>query len=210
MFACLLGRARACFYIRMSKQQAEAMNNVHKKKMHTCTTVAVNPAALEPLPEVYTEMGACESKLQPNELNQRASKKACMQLTPVIVFLSLSLTLFPSLSRTHSLYLQLQLTTLDANLRNWDLAVEGSPSSSILMHALSYSYLFFTLFQSTHHFGCKLEELGLGSGRVSQQQHIDVSSPLCAVRQGLRESKREHTQINFIFNTTWHTVHTMA
>lgn len=46
----------------------------------TCTTVAVRPAAEEPLPEVYTAMGA----------------------------------------------------TLEAYLRNWDLAVEGSPRSSTL------------------------------------------------------------------------------
>ena len=47
-------------------------------------TVAVSPAAEEPLPEVYTAIGA----------------------------------------------------VLDANFRNWDLAVDGSPSSSTLMSPL--------------------------------------------------------------------------
>ena len=34
----------------------------------------------------------------------------------------------------------------------------------------------------TDHFGGKLKELRLGGGRVSQKQHIDITSPACAVR----------------------------
>lgn len=43
----------------------------------------------------------------------------------------------------------------------------------------------------THHFGRKLEELRLGSGRVSQQQHIDVSPAVGAVWQRLARAPKQ-------------------
>lgn len=37
----------------------------------------------------------------------------------------------------------------------------------------------------THHFGGELEELGLGSGGVAQQEHVDVTAAVSAVGHGL-------------------------
>ena len=39
--------------------------------------------------------------------------------------------------------------------------------------------------EETYHFGRKLKELRLGSGGVSQEQHVDVTPPAGAVGQGL-------------------------
>jgi len=42
-----------------------------------------------------------------------------------------------------------------------------------------------------HRLGGKLEELRLGGGRVTQQQHVDVAPPVRAVRHPLQRSRQK-------------------
>ena len=43
----------------VGSRQAEQVTSRKNSPLLSLTTVAVSPAALDPLPEVYTEMGAC-------------------------------------------------------------------------------------------------------------------------------------------------------
>ncbi len=108
---------------------ARDMRRDHRRgRGPACVTVAVRPAADEPLPEVYTHVGAACAELH----------QSCARVTWRSVWIREAVReIWADRRRSRQIVgdrgRRGEMRTFSTNLRNCDLATDGSPSSSTLM-----------------------------------------------------------------------------